>query len=449
MHNLCAVVDKLPAPKPIANVMDVDMEVYKQMVQPPVRESGHEGIAYVTLPLSASALSTTESAQEKAAISLVIAKKAALGHVFADTLRFPLANTVFQTGSPTTMIYSIWERGRESNSLTLKTKQHVTHHGIEIDQGISALSVPLVPLSIPRQVIAGMGNILRQVVGPDNKPVPASQELEGIVPRYFKARGEPSQATSVWALVMNEETLSGVKKKLDLLLEVSPKTGDDASAAGNVQWETLWRRNPPSWSALVPEALASGARLHRVLSGGGGWGKKAGLLSLDPVAVTEDPISSDDFDSSDGLSDISSALQQVVNEGEYIQFFISPSISTPADIYDENDAILSNKLDNSLNLWGWEFGTIPSTLDSLPIRTRQEDAVKSNSISVFRHSFGALAEGGIVINRKLKRNAEDSFRTIRSSTVDVPFSRFSVLNVNKPKKKKEVRGFKRIYVKEV
>jgi hypothetical protein len=275
-----------------------------------------------------------------------------------------------------------------------------------------------------------MGNILRQIVGPDGESVTASQELENIVPRYYNARGETSQATSVWALLIPKELMIPVSHKTNALLK-RPSDVDTASAGEDeARWEAFWKRSNV-WNDLIPKALASGARLHRVLSGGGGWGKKAGLLSLDPVATTADAGSV-----APGISqeptDLSSALQSVAHDGDYIQFFISGSITprkppSPDSLSYQLESL--EKLTKVDSTWGWELGTVPSTMDSIPGGSWQHSAPASEEVFVFKHTFGALAEGGITLHRQFRLKPEDAFWTISGSKLDVPYSRYSAVNI--------------------
>jgi hypothetical protein len=356
IHALCAVVHKLPVSRPIGDVDNITKETLQRIQNPAVQEVGREGIAYATLRLSDSLPTSSSVGEDKAAISFVAldGSDEDSGH-FSDSVRLPLANTVFQTGSPTTMMYSTWEKAKGSQELTLKEKRNISHHGIrmqsESDKQPTVLSVPLVPLSKPREVEASMGNILRRVKGPDGASITASQELEQHVPRFFSARGEPSQATTVWALVMDRDQMLEAQERTDFSLQQSqPSKGfvDRQDLGEEEMWKNLWKQDPPSWSPLVPVALRSGARLHRVLSGGGGWGKKAGLLSLDPIPSMDAESLEDPFDELNG-PDLDSALQQVAREGDYVQFFVSPSV--PAQ---DND--IAGSEDKAV--WGLELGSL-------------------------------------------------------------------------------------------
>lgn len=399
-----------------------------------VQEIGQEGMAYANLSLSDSLPTYSGVGSDKAAISFVTFQGSdeGGGH-FSDSIRLPLANTVFQTGSPTMMTHSIWGIAPDSTDFTLKEKRNISHHGIRLQLDDSdrapALSVPLVPLSQPRKIEASMGNILRRVTGSNGASITASQELEEQVPRYFSARGEPSQATTVWALVTgpNQQNLPDGNDLAEHLVQ-----GQNEEK----QWESLWKQSSPS--PLVPVALTHGARLHRVLSGGGGWGKKAGLLSLDPIPTSivdfadgpnkrETSVggSGEDFDADfDGEGpDLDSALQQVAKPGDWIQFFISPSTSTDSGTIGQSHDYKWAK--------GLRLGTIPSTTDAMPVFPEETEKAGSNEITVYPGTFGALAEGGMVISRRFKLAQGDEFSTVGTSTVDVPFSRYLVNDWNR------------------
>lgn len=419
---LCAVVDKLPVPRPIAQEDNMMASCFERIQNPPVQEVGHEGIAYAALPFANSIPTSAARDEVTAAISFVGARESGSeGSDLSNAVRLPLANTVFQTGSLHTMTYSTWTSGKGSSDLKLREKRDVSHHGIRMQVNPSefttTISVPLIPLSRPRRVEASMGNILRRITGPDGDSITASQELEKFVPKFFSARGEPSQATTVWALVMHPDAMAEAQNATDFLLDQSQMGG---SKSEDEKWELLWKKDPAFWNPLVPIALASGARLHRVLSGGGGWGKKAGLLSLDPVPVAPSELSSqsEDLDSFDGPGDLSDALQQVAHEGDFIQFFVSPSTppSTSLPVVSE-----------SQSLWGLELGTIPSTSDAMPALP-SAGASPKNDIAVYDRTFGALAEGGMVVSRSFKLADNDSYALVGGSTIDVPFSRFSAVN---------------------
>ena len=113
--------------------------------------------------------------------------------------------------------------------------------------------LPLTPLTPPRKVLHCAGNILRELSSLEDPTVgtPASRELESAVDRYLKENPQVSPG-----------------RKLDIFALITPP-GCQAPGNGEV--------NP--WN------LQSRQKLRRVLSGGGGWGKKMGLLSIDPQGL--------------------------------------------------------------------------------------------------------------------------------------------------------------------
>jgi hypothetical protein len=428
---LCAVVDKLPVGTAFQPGASLEDEVARRALAPHVGETGSEGVAFVTLPAAASVSSISPRSSEKGAIDFTFSGPAAGNHAYSDTWRLPLANTVFQTGAPTTMFFSTWHLHCEQKHLEVVKKTDISHHGIAAtassdssDQLLSALSIPLVPLTFPRKVEGCMGNIIRRVVGSDEKSVTASSELEKVVPQFFKARGEPAQPTTAWALVVPQSKQKMVQQRTMRLLSKRISNKEKGTDVTEVLWERLWQQ-PGAWNRLVPIALAEGARLHRVLSGGGGWGKKAGLLSLDPVPVSEEiPIRMEDATSAfDGPGDFSTALTPVVQDGDCIQFFISPTPPSQAAAEEHNGLEVLKSLSKERSR-GWELGTVPSTVDSIPGGSWQHVGSDPKYVAVFRHTFGALAEGGMTLTRRLRARQKDPFFTVATTTVDVPYSRF-------------------------
>ncbi|KAL5119831.1 hypothetical protein ACEQ8H_002192 [Pleosporales sp. CAS-2024a] len=446
---LCAVVDKLPAGSFVDNDLETDGVVRDRTLQPPVGQTGYEGFAYAILPSTASVPASSPPSVEKGAIDFIMAGQ---GHV--DTWRLPLANTVFQTGSPTTMYYTEWDvcRALRIQTKCIKKKRvDVTHHGVIMstpmsDGMLSALSVPLLPLTLPRQVEGCMGNIISRVTGHDGTSLTASAELESVVPQFFKARGEPVQPTTAWALVIPQDKQGRVRRKtMSLLLGSkgeSSSTMDETDKQDKLgrmaHWEKLWNTKPVIWNDIVSTSLGLGARLHRVLSGGGGWGKKAGLLSLDPVPVAEEvPIRMEDATSNlDGPGTFSDALTPVVQNGDAIQFFISPTSEPKPEEAKDVEFVQDIKQSESLKALaalkaipkgknhnhGWELGVIPSTVDAIPGNSWQDVLKEEKYIAIFKNAFGALSEGGMTLTRRRSMWNGASTRPFKT-TVDVPYSR--------------------------
>jgi hypothetical protein len=423
---LCAVVDKLPAGKTLPGAGSIEESVAHTNIQRLAEGGGFEGIAYTALPATASVSSSSPKSPDKGAIDFIVSRK---DPTYSDTWRLPLANTVFQTGTPTTMFLSTWKLEPKTETLALDKKMNITHHGVQMfasemrsRQTHSTLRIPLLPLTDVRVVEGCMGNIIRRVIGPQNESMTASSELEKVVPRFFKARGEAVQPTTAWALVLPKTKIRRQYAKTMQLLGRRLLKEEKGTPINETSWERLWQHGGGRHT-LVTSALMKGARLHRILSGGGGWGKKAGLLSLDPVPVSEEvPIRMEDATStSDGPGDFSSALTPVVKEGEAIQFFISPAPSRPVEEHNELELLNSLPKNGSSGL---ELGTVPSTIDSIPGGSWQQVGSNSGHLVVFKNSFGALTEGGLTLTQRRVEPPQKELVTLSTMTIDVPCSRF-------------------------
>lgn len=460
LYSLCAVVDRLPEAQPFATASLVD-EISHRTTQPPVTETGHEGIAYVVLPKKAGTRLNPIS-PDQACIDFLTHTHTDVQGRHCDRIRVPLANTVFQTGEPSTMFSSMWNLYTRTGKLSMTRRESLHSHTINLSavrqetpesgsatvmtppfQEAPRLSIPLLPLTIPRQVDGHMGNIIRSIVGPDGVKITAATELEQVVPQYFKSRNEPAQATSAWALVIPKEVAHlSTKDTMSLVSDVAntnaERLGTEASLLQGFQ--SLWQQDPPSWNITVQKALARGARLHKVLSGGGGWGKKAGLLSLDPTplgppqkiskadGMQDEGSAEDDYDS---VEDFSTALKPVVQDGDYIQFFISAAPTQQSEDGATLEHLLNTEEAADNGAWTWEFGVVPSTVDTIPGGSWQHTGDPSTEIVAFRGTFGALAERGLTLMRGLNVHDDTGFaqKDLNTTMIDVPFSRWSAVRL--------------------
>ncbi|KAI1077175.1 hypothetical protein F5B20DRAFT_553420 [Whalleya microplaca] len=233
-------------------------------------------------------------------------------------ITLPLANTIFHNGRTSTLFASRWQRGAD-RSLTL-TKMDEKHSqtilpGRASSHHTSSL-LPLLPLTPPRKVVAGLGNIVRQVEV-DGSPTPASKELEILIPEVLDARsnqhGESSPGPiGVWCWVVPPHVVEAQGLR-DL------KVFQDGSSTSEAE---LALSAMDAFSRL----LSSGCRLHKILSGGGGWGAKQGLLSLDPETIYKypDEESLDMFIRSFNEPDNSEISESLITPGSYVIFCIEP-----------------------------------------------------------------------------------------------------------------------------
>ncbi|OCL06780.1 hypothetical protein AOQ84DRAFT_389960 [Glonium stellatum] len=459
IHTLVAVVDRLPAPSSTGGSENGIDGVATRVRPPPVAKNGYEGVAYSFGDISYLP-SGGGGSQEMTDIldgspstislrSFLKFKDDCKTQTLDAIIQIPLANTIFHTGYSATMFSHRWKKPKGTTDINLEKKTQLKHQSIHWPDTLwgerpVTFSVPLIPLTTPRCIEAGMGNIVRRVLGPGRKSMTASQELEESVPQYFIARGIPPHAMTVWALVIPEDTVLPLVQKMAHLLtedvsESEIAETDTLDLSSSLQ--TLWKRNPPVWNDMVWSAVKQGARLHRVLSGGGGWGKKAGLLSLDPdlsyKQLRETPHDSAlEMSASEDLS----TLHEVAKPGEFIQFFMSP---TDGDKTREIHTEGAKDVSVESRIWSLEFGTISSSIDSMPEST-SEGATDSSypSIRVFRKHFGALSEGGMSIIRSRQAEKMGPWDTIVRSKVDVPYTRFSAVRFKNAKRSKDVSGAK-------
>lgn len=414
---LAAVVDKLPVPCSIPAPQDQH------------GLEGFEGVSYSFLANTGQRIEAPESRiSENGSLSFHHkAQPAVTGELLEDDyarsniIRVPLANTVFQTGRPVTLFSSSWSKDKPSDTPSCKTWTQLSNHTLEIrnqsddstTQTVSSMSIPLIPLTFPRKIEAGMGNIVRRIIGSDQKSMTASTELENVVPRYFKARGQSPQAISVWALVTPETIVDSVSRITASVLNGEASEGWEFS---NEAWATLWKTGKPIPENLVDSAIAKGARLHRVLSGGGGWGKKAGLLALDPDISYDESFSSPAVeDNTDRFSamDTWGVVHEFVRPGEFVQFFtLHP-----------DPAKFANTLSRKAN---WEFGTISSTMDSIPTSSSQAVSPGTSSVAIYPNYFGALTESALTIveRRTLDSEKAEAWEVVNATKIDVPHTRF-------------------------
>lgn len=318
---------------------------------------------------------------------------------FTHEVGLRLANTVFINGKESTLFGVQWTRDDTTNEYTVEGTVDLTSCVVTSTSSSTGasprLALPLYPIGERRKVIASMGNILRQIsksVDPTStEGIPASRELEKDLPRYIKENNIMDQRVSVWALV----------EKPDVVVA---------------------DRNLPTQEYLM-QSLRQGGKLHRVVSGGGGWGKKQGLLSLDPEIsfsasacrdglVGLDQLFQPRADAELGLppfitkgptSGDLSLLSQVATAGDFIQFFVAVD---PACVQ-KSDAVPSDG-----NIM-YRFGMVSNAEEVYP-----SDATNSrNKVTVVPNSFGALSEKAIGYTQPVAQGGETS----ESSTkLDIP-----------------------------
>lgn len=317
----------------------------------------------------------------------------------AHEIGLRLANTVFVNGKESTMFGMRWAYDETTGAYTLDksadlTRCSVTSISTPANPG---LTLPLEPVTQRRRVVTSMGNILRQVtksIDPTSlEPMPASSELEKELPRYIEEHDIVDQRVSVWALVEKPDVV---------VADYNSSTQD-----------------------RLIQSLRQGGKLHRVMSGGGGWGKKQGLLSLDPEVSfsatarrdelvrldqlfdpdADAPLEMPSFLTKGMVGDDLSLLSQVATAGDFIQFF--------AGVEPEH---LHKDVANDTSMHGgvaYHFGVV-SDAEEVDAQNMNEE---KRDLVMVPNTFGALSKKAITYSQPVTQRGEISSS---STKLDIP-----------------------------
>ncbi|KAI2777351.1 hypothetical protein F4815DRAFT_297704 [Daldinia loculata] len=318
-------------------------------------------------------------------------------------ITLPLANTIFQNGRRSTLIASRWQRDEEVSMArtNIEEKQHQRICLRAASEGHIKPFLPLLPLTPPRKIVAGLGNIVRQVEV-NGTTTPASKELESLIPKVFDTRSERDKSYSpgpigVWCWVIPPD----VMEKHNLLgLKVFEAKLSQSEAELSLEAMDVFS-----------ELLSSGCRLHKILSGGGGWGLKQGLLSLDPETSYSLPDQDDvemfirafhernNPNSSEGL----------VTPGSYLMFCIEPH-------WTKKEIELSQKI-------------TPTTAIGVVENSDQEpdSASLSDKVDIIDSHFGVVSKTGVFLKATNLPHASETTKQPQSFTTKVDLPRASFL----------------------
>lgn len=233
-------------------------------------------------------------------------------------LTLPVANTIFVNGYRATLFQDIWKVSFNTSSRTsandqewVKVGSHISHerrqhlrtatiradfHSHELGRCV----LPLTPLTEPRKITKAMGNVVTEIQLPERK-APASAELESRVSKYLSDNPHATAAGPllIYAAVCPPPTTAPLVEKLP----------QDQLRSLNFL-----------------DTFNECTRLFRVTGGGGGWGKKQGLLSLDPAVDFDGhgTTTSDFPDIDDDVDDIGQLFEPkgMMPLGSTIQFWV-------------------------------------------------------------------------------------------------------------------------------
>jgi hypothetical protein len=349
-------------------------------------------------------------------------------------IELPPANTLFVNGNQNTMFQDKWTVNPFIGPKLKRISPRQQLKTLEIFDEADApnLSAPIEALTGRREIMSSMGNVIRQLKSQkDGEPVPASAELEEKVPQYLARRREKDGTLTVFALVLPP----GVLQTLELNRPVQPSE------------EGLTKAD----LSVLRSALLAGAHLHHVTSGGGGWGKKQGLLSLDPAfdfAKHEDTGSLDAMLGGNKSGGRASSMN-AISTGDLVQFFAS---------YEPEQQVLQsldlpNTTDVDTSDWDamkWtESARLQTILGSLPSQDDffmplQDIKQIGSSIIGIPGYFGILSAGGTCLHRyKFERSdmqpnlnpdqfegGRGKLKQVALSKMDIPYGFWNVQFVN-------------------
>lgn len=283
-------------------------------------------------------------------------------------IQLPVANTLFLNGKTSTLMAQRWLQ--RPNKATERDAFQILEQQSLPEQVVNMTPVPLherIPVHLlqtclrritsPEVVKASVGNIIQRLSSIDGSGAsPASQQLEKAIHKSIRDGLMESHRPDIWAFV----TPQGLQ----------------------------------SIDEVTRKALEEGCRLHKVLSGGGGWGVKQGLLSLDPesqygASLEEVEDKSLPTFPNDKNGDLQ-LFRNTVNSGDTVTFYINEVPSGPLQ-----GAKLLRKSKLAL-CYHLHFGTTPSTMDSARVGAEvRPNAGNTTKVVKLGGFFGALSEQGM------------------------------------------------------
>jgi hypothetical protein len=324
-------------------------------------------------------------------------------------LQIPVANTLFHNGRHGTMFATRWVylklqkqylriRRMDLGQQTLNLAGIISDHDL---RNRAQLVLGLQPITVPRVIAAGLGNIIRELyVGRDSKQtMPASHELEKAMSLHIETVQHQDKRPEVWALITPREN---------------------------------WVEKPQIGTYDAAHWIERGSRLHKIVSGGGGWGMRRGLLALDPeinfnnprLQTYEPPVCGE-------VTDIEErqALESIVKPGDVVTFLLS-TYSENSQPQDHDKTPTSSELDGSaFSSPSICFGCVPSTMDKSPGPNTVASKVAPLAETIFmKGHFGILSEQGMNLHVEVQVPADSAEQsgTIVRTKIDVPYAYFSI-----------------------
>lgn len=389
---------------------------------------GREGLAYTFLEDGCELADDRDGLKE---MSRMVQKPGWLEFEVARTnnaagmvVQVPLARTIFSNGKVSTLVHALYRPDAEGQlhaaeemdleTFRLNASSEPTHP--------PRLHAPLIPLTPARQMMNVMGNIVRTVSAEPSfsgsgkvlsETQPASEELEQAVTAYFAAADIQPQPVSVWALIIPSPLPSSHTSESESTYRLLGSQDEDLRA--------LWASRDSSSlvDSVINHLLPLGARLRKVLSGGGGWGKKAGLLSLDPddrysTRELRQDVGWEMNINDDMKEQQRQALGEVAKAGESVMFFLAPEGLSGYEGVGKSD-----NSEHSSDIVA-TFGSLPSSIDTIPATAIDAQSNDAAELKYKPGFLGALTEEGVAVTMT------DANGTVTKTKFDVPFSRIDI-----------------------
>ncbi|KAL9612952.1 MAG: hypothetical protein Q9167_002481 [Letrouitia subvulpina] len=324
----------------------------------------------------------------------------ATSQIISTQVQLPLANTLFLNGLNSTLHAQKWTVDRSSPDVVVKLSKRTQLQACSVSfAGFGPTFIPrnahsyvdLKALTPQRTVAAAMGNIVRRLdlSTNGNDTSPASKELEDALNEYLHSCTSREDYRGVWALVTPKEKRQGL-------------VTDD--------FNILFRK---------------GSRLHKVLSGGGGWGMKQGLLALDPDSgfLPQEQLLTEHQNDHNVSTGTFQHIENIVRPGDAVRFWVNTeaeggkptkhsSLNTSIDIQKPQSVTL---------------GTVPlSAIETSNRDTRGPHEAGSGRCVTIRNHFGMLSENGM--SMKMSTSTDSRYPTedlICSTKLDAPNTRLS------------------------
>jgi len=170
-------------------------------------------------------------------------------------------------------------------------------------------------------------------------------------------------------------------------------------------------------ATLIGRWIDKGAKFCRVLSGGGGWGIKQGLLSLDPQTVygtVNEPQY--DYSTQTLQGQQASALGNLAAPGSTIQFFLADnkSSSEPSARFMLPRGVLQRSA---------VIEAVPSTIDDIPDASEKLGTPSKARCKIYPGHFGAASESGLYLETPITSlTVQGPKARIVSTKIDLPYS---------------------------